>query len=713
MLPYFLPLPWRTRVRSCCVSFLPFLALLLSTRSCPSASAAGVVSQPTEAALVAAMQGGGVVTFNCNGVIPITSTKKVGPGVGGDGTTSLTLDATGHNITLDGGGRVQILYATTTGIAGGNASYSLTLKHLVLVNGYTNNAGGAVYIEPHTTVNVDACTFANNQAVGSGGALVVSGYGLFTPSVTVTNSVFSGNTVVSSPGTPLGQGIATAGALYISVFNSTFTNCAFLNNQVKQGIYVGANGGAIYLGASGNTFINCTFVGNSATAGISRDAHGGAVYGDCGGAGVNGVFTNCTIANNTASGGMGGSGQGGGIFSFNPSRVVLTNTIIANNTGSTSDSNSSGTTTDGGHNICSDASCAFTSATSKNSVDPLLGPLVYTGGATPTLSLLAGSPAIDAGDDTAAPTTDQRGAPRQGSHSDIGAYERPVWQADGIAAPTPADTWTRVLWNRSDGLCNLWCVDGTSNVVQSYNYGPYLGWRATGVSANYVNNTHLLWTNVDGRTNVWEVDTRGATGRVLFSYTYGPFPGWTATQLSIGADDTVRLLWRNADGRADLWNLYMNTGSVSSSFHFGSFAGWTVSGMSAAGSGGAWLLWKRSDGLANLWKTDSAGNVAQSYNYGPFAGWDVTSVSVGGDGNARLAWNRSDGLQEVWRVNNGTGAVTASWDYGPFAGFACTGVSVGSDNNPRLLWNHVDGLLDLWSINGNGGLLSSFHYGPF
>ena len=55
--------------------------------------------------------------------------------------------------------------------------------------------------------------------------------------------------------------------------------------------------------------------------------------------------------------------------------------------------------------------------------------LVEAGSSTITVTLthalLPGSPAINAGDDSAAPATDQRGVPRpQGLRSDIGAYER-------------------------------------------------------------------------------------------------------------------------------------------------------------------------------------------------------------------------------------------------------------------------------------------------
>jgi hypothetical protein len=62
-------------------------------------------------------------------------------------------------------------------------------------------------------------------------------------------------------------------------------------------------------------------------------------------------------------------------------------------------------------------------------INPRLGALANNGGPTLTCALLAGSPAIDAGDDTLlnAPLSlaqDQRGQPRQfGLHVDVGAFE--------------------------------------------------------------------------------------------------------------------------------------------------------------------------------------------------------------------------------------------------------------------------------------------------
>src|ERR1019366_8634124 len=60
--------------------------------------------------------------------------------------------------------------------------------------------------------------------------------------------------------------------------------------------------------------------------------------------------------------------------------------------------------------------------------DPKLGPLANNGGPTLTMALLPGSPAIDAGNTSLAPATDQRGVPRPFSlAADVGAFE--FWTA--------------------------------------------------------------------------------------------------------------------------------------------------------------------------------------------------------------------------------------------------------------------------------------------
>ena len=65
-----------------------------------------------------------------------------------------------------------------------------------------------------------------------------------------------------------------------------------------------------------------------------------------------------------------------------------------------------------------------TPATNDSFPDPKLGPLADNGGPTLTMALLPGSPAIDAGNTSLAPATDQRGFPRPaGLAADFGAFE--------------------------------------------------------------------------------------------------------------------------------------------------------------------------------------------------------------------------------------------------------------------------------------------------
>jgi hypothetical protein len=96
-----------------------------------------------------------------------------------------------------------------------------------------------------------------------------------------------------------------------------------------------------------------------------------------------------------------------------------------------------GSFTSNGHNLIGldDGNYGFTDGVlgdivgSGTPLNALVGPLANNGGPAFTCALLAGSPALDAGDDAlpGAPlnlTTDQRGFPRQsGSHVDIGAFE--------------------------------------------------------------------------------------------------------------------------------------------------------------------------------------------------------------------------------------------------------------------------------------------------
>lgn len=98
---------------------------------------------------------------------------------------------------------------------------------------------------------------------------------------------------------------------------------------------------------------------------------------------------------------------------------------MAGNTSSSPDIN--GTVTSLGYNLIGDTNGTTINGTiTGNILNPAggarLAPLGFYGGQTQTHALLSGSPAINAGTSTGAPTADQRGANRVGQ-TDIGAFE--------------------------------------------------------------------------------------------------------------------------------------------------------------------------------------------------------------------------------------------------------------------------------------------------
>src|SRR5439155_6154677 len=146
--------------------------------------------------------------------------------------------------------------------------------------------------------------------------------------------------------------------------------------------------------------------------------------------GVTLTVTNCTFSGN----------GGGAILSTSGATGTVVNSILANSTLAGNCTLSGGTITDGGYNIDDGTTCGFTGAncatttgTSFCNTNPLLDPtgLASNGGPTQTIALEAGSPAINAGDESicSAPPVehlDQRGFVRPGAgttNCSIGAYE--------------------------------------------------------------------------------------------------------------------------------------------------------------------------------------------------------------------------------------------------------------------------------------------------
>jgi hypothetical protein len=123
--------------------------------------------------------------------------------------------------------------------------------------------------------------------------------------------------------------------------------------------------------------------------------------------------------------------------------VNARNTIFGDNTAATAP-DLSGAIASLGHNLIGNHSggSGYT-ATDLLDVDPLLGPLHDNGGPTQTMALLAGSPALNAGDPAQLGVPDQRGVVRSGGVN-IGAYQA---SAGTFALTAPATTTAGVAFD--------------------------------------------------------------------------------------------------------------------------------------------------------------------------------------------------------------------------------------------------------------------------
>jgi len=224
----------------------------------------------------------------------------------------------------------------------------------------------------------------------------------------------------------------------------------------------GGDGGGIFLYSNTTGIVvNSTIANNSAgQGGAGGQASSGPVSGNGGpggdGGGVYGgtnmVFLNDTITGNKAGAGglpgptftvpyppftiMGQPGPAGSVGGVNTQSASIGNTIIAANVGR--DPDAAGSFNSQGRNLIGVVTAQNTgwvasdlTGTADAPLDPRLAPLGDYGGPTPTIALLAGSPALDHGDNALLSlsgqpsiTTDQRGFARIFNGTvDIGAFE--------------------------------------------------------------------------------------------------------------------------------------------------------------------------------------------------------------------------------------------------------------------------------------------------
>ena len=164
------------------------------------------------------------------------------------------------------------------------------------------------------------------------------------------------------------------------------------------------------------------------------------------------LLQNCTVTDNTAS-------VGGGIALIGndsaPSWAVATlvNTIVAGNSASSSAPDCSRVGSSEvyfvslGHNLIGDVTdCDFTAGPgdligiAPAVIDPLLGPLEPNEIPTPVHHPEPGSPAIDAGDDFACTTADQRGEPRPLDGNGDGIAQCDIGAVEATSGDSDLDT---------------------------------------------------------------------------------------------------------------------------------------------------------------------------------------------------------------------------------------------------------------------------------
>jgi CSLREA domain-containing protein len=337
--------------------------------------------------------GGSELSINENGGLTITGTGANLLTINGNNQSRVFLVNPNayvaiSGMTVTGGNGVGGFSGFGGGIA--NALGDLTLTAVTVSSNTATIDGGGVAGDGVTTL-VNS-TVSNNSANSSGGGIASNSGG----TLSLTNTTISGNTAGFING-----GIANLGP-------ATITGSTISNNTC-----LGTGGSTGGIGTAGDLIItNSTISGNTMPSGSSNS--GGGIW-----ANANLTITNSTITDN----------QGfdiGGIRNAGSATFILRNTIVAGNRNSATVPEVIGAFT-ANNNLIGNVGSATGFSGNGNLVNanPLLSVLGNNGGTTQTHALLPGSPAINAGTATNAPTLDQRGKARIGA-TDIGAFEAPA-----------------------------------------------------------------------------------------------------------------------------------------------------------------------------------------------------------------------------------------------------------------------------------------------
>jgi CSLREA domain-containing protein len=563
------------------------------------------------------------------------------------GTIGLTgpLPNLTSNITLQGPGAINLNVGRSTGgdyriftISNGTTSGPVvTISGLTILGGkasgssFPANSGAGIYND-HGTLTVNYCHFVDNDAPGAGlapgagGAIYNNGGTSGHATLTVSNDSFTNNGsgffggAICNDGTT--NGMATA----------TLTNCTLFDNTSNNG------GGIANLGAANG---HASLFVRSSTLAHNPASSGSAFYLDA-----------------TTSGNSG---------------LAISNSILQNDgTHANFSVNNGGVVVSQGHNISNDAAGGgagtapggfLNGAGDKRNTDPLLNSFpMNDGGATLTLALLPGSPAIN--NAVNAPTRDQRGFVRNGL-ADIGAFE-----FGGSPAPATdfnLDAMTDyVLLNTTSRASAIWFLHGAALAVGVF--GPTLpaGWQlaATADFDHSGGPDYILFNSTTRQTAIWFLNTAAFIGA-----TFGPTlpSGWQlVTAVDMDKDSNPDyILFDPATRRTAIWFL--------------------------------------------------SGTAFSRSNFGPTlpGGWNlIGAIDFNGNGTPDyVLFNPPTGKTAIWFI---VGTSLASTAFGPTIppGFTLAGASEFNGNNKPdyLLFSASSRKTAIWFLNGTS--FSSGTFGP-
>jgi hypothetical protein len=396
---------------------------------------------------------------------------------GGNSKANVGGDAEGGGVFSSGKTILDSSVLSNNTLTGGDGDLSIDIKGSIAGDVGGAAEGGGLCVFSDNSIAITDSKLSGNTLTGGNGELADSsdsisgdiggeaeGGGVFVGfSATIASSTLANNTLtggngsLNSNGTVNGDIGGDAAGGGVCAFSTALTDSTLSGNFLTGGTGAGGpttpgsaqGGGADLIGEGNTTLVNSTIADNQVTGGSGAPTKFVA-----GGGGLFfarppiATLTNVTVVGNQANQPLtGGSTRGGGIDN-DGGTVTLVNTLVALN-GADLGPDYAGAVTNSDHNLISiqDGSSGFNPlhgdllGSESQFLNPKTGPLASNGGPTQTIALLAGSPAINAGDNSAISTiataegasatgaTDQRGqgfARASGGIIDIGAFEAQI-----------------------------------------------------------------------------------------------------------------------------------------------------------------------------------------------------------------------------------------------------------------------------------------------